>query len=371
VSINGVVVAEGPVDKFARHLVANQKMPRTKAEAEILEAAVELWHRKGCPPLESEHVAPVVEDRKFSTAFAEYRKRHLSTLAEGGDRVRPFEERWKSKPLSVILDVSELEDYRDDRLDDDDVETNAAFNRDYACLSHFTNWCMGRTPAYLVGKRPFFHRTFNPTGIKKLPEGNGRFRRLELPDAKRENEHERAGDEARLIKSIERLPENGEEMRGRFFCAVDAGLRKGEMLALQRDDVLWKHRDGVMLRVQWQTSKTKKERLVPVVTERLEEYLDGRRFARFPFGDAEGAQIGTFSKSWTWVRTDARVENLTWHDLRHECGSRFAEGRDGRPGVALHELMILMGHSNIATTQRYLNPRLSSLAENMRKAVGR
>jgi len=360
----GKIVAVGPTKKFARHLVGEQRDPVTRKEAEHLENTIANWYARGCPPLDSP-TAPTAPDveRKFTPTFAEYRKRHLSKLAESGDRVRAFEARWKSQPLSIVLDIAALEDYFDDRRDDDEVGP-ASINRDYSCLSHFVNWCMNRD--YLVGKRPFYNRTSNTHGIKKMNEGDGRFRRLLLADPEHELERFHASEEDRILKAIDSLAEAGEEMRGRFYCAVDAGLRKGEMLALQRDAIDWHHRDGVMMRVYWHTSKGKRDRLVPVGPARLLDYLKARRFAQFPFGDATGARIESFQTVWNTVRERAQIDNLTWHDLRHESGSRFAEGHQTGKQMVVHELMIVMGHTSIKTTQRYLNPRLSSIAANVR-----
>ena len=42
--------------------------------------------------------------------------------------------------------------------------------------------------------------------------------------------------------------------------------------------------------------------------------------------------------------------DLHFHDLRHEAASRWLEA-----GVPLHHVRALLGHSNIATTDTYLN----------------
>jgi site-specific recombinase XerD len=62
-------------------------------------------------------------------------------------------------------------------------------------------------------------------------------------------------------------------------------------------------------------------------------------------------------------REALRKINLHWHDLRHEALSRLAD-----EGVPVHELQMLAGHTNITTTQRYMNARANSLAESMRQA---
>ncbi|MDE0830893.1 MAG: site-specific integrase [Vicinamibacterales bacterium] len=58
----------------------------------------------------------------------------------------------------------------------------------------------------------------------------------------------------------------------------------------------------------------------------------------------------------SFVRSSARAPlrirkiDLHCHDLRHEAGSRWHEA-----GVPLHHVRALLGHSNIATTDTYLN----------------
>ena len=58
-----------------------------------------------------------------------------------------------------------------------------------------------------------------------------------------------------------------------------------------------------------------------------------------------------------------RQVNLHFHDLRHECGSRWLEA-----GMPLHLVAALLGHSNIATTSVYLNATKVGLHDAM-KAV--
>ena len=62
-------------------------------------------------------------------------------------------------------------------------------------------------------------------------------------------------------------------------------------------------------------------------------------------------------------RDDLARIDLHWHDLRHEALSRLADD-----GVPVYELQLLAGHANLATTQRYMNARVTSMAESMRLA---
>ena len=51
-------------------------------------------------------------------------------------------------------------------------------------------------------------------------------------------------------------------------------------------------------------------------------------------------------------------------DLRHECGSRYAE-----QGMDVRRIQYLMGHANLKTTERYLNVNLNLLGQAMRKVM--
>ena len=52
--------------------------------------------------------------------------------------------------------------------------------------------------------------------------------------------------------------------------------------------------------------------------------------------------------------------DLRWHDLRHEAACRWRES-----GLDLREIQILLGHSSLLVTERYLNVSDDELADAM------
>jgi len=70
----------------------------------------------------------------------------------------------------------------------------------------------------------------------------------------------------------------------------------------------------------------------------------------FVFGDECGGRVGEFKVAWYGTLRRAGTRDLTFHDLRHEFGSRLIEA-----GVSLLTVSHLYGHKSIATTARYLN----------------
>lgn len=58
--------------------------------------------------------------------------------------------------------------------------------------------------------------------------------------------------------------------------------------------------------------------------------------------------------------------NWTPHDLRHTACVRMLDA-----GMELHLVQHVMGHRQLATTQRYLRPRMDELIEAHREALAR
>jgi site-specific recombinase XerD len=58
--------------------------------------------------------------------------------------------------------------------------------------------------------------------------------------------------------------------------------------------------------------------------------------------------------------------DLHWHDLRHECASRWFED-----GLDVREIQWLLGHAKLEITQRYLNITDVGVVRSMRELWGR
>lgn len=69
----------------------------------------------------------------------------------------------------------------------------------------------------------------------------------------------------------------------------------------------------------------------------------------------EAAMIGSPNMRASWMPTDAKWFVL--YSFRHTYATRLAES-----GASNFEMMALLGHSDIRVTQRYVHPRLETLA---------
>jgi integrase len=186
--------------------------------------------------------------------------------------------------------------------------------------------------------------------------------------------------------------------------ALDTGMRQGEMLRVQVEDVQWHGPLGSSIKVPFykvvngervRNSKHERTKAIPI-TERLYELLVERRLLgpkAFLFGTDDGQYVERITTSWETLiliahgypfardKKKGRPEeqrlalaaiDLHFHDLRHEAISRWAEaeGSNGEALFAPHELMALAGHKNLSTTQRYLNAKDKRLTNQMAKFSG-
>lgn len=151
-------------------------------------------------------------------------------------------------------------------------------------------------------------------------------------------------------------------LRSLIIAAVDTGMRKSEMLALRFADIDWA---AGQLVLRWETTKSQKQRRVPIATSRLKAVLEWQRL------DAEGARkhddapvfsneagepVRAFRTAFNGAKRRANIKGLRWHDLRHTYATRLVE-----KGVPLSQVRDLLGHASITTTERYDNQQLAVL----------
>jgi integrase len=119
-------------------------------------------------------------------------------------------------------------------------------------------------------------------------------------------------------------------------------------------------------------TKTKRKRMIPI-SSTLRKVLDRRRRApngedlpatAHVFGNAVGEPIARrLSNTWWNVATKAaKIDDLHFHDLRHEFGSQLLES-----GGQLHEVQATLGHSNIKMTSTYLNATTQGVKQAFKK----
>jgi integrase len=200
-------------------------------------------------------------------------------------------------------------------------------------------------------------------------------------DARRRRLNPETDEESRLLAVC------GPHLRAVVECALETGMRKGEILSLQwwqvegcrraaEGSVSWAAHAALVLPAE--KTKTRRDRRIPI-SSRLRAILEMRRDdpagQPFPpdayvFGNAIGQRIGDVGRAWETAvlkthghtvrvsqngnlspgcRAALATIDLHFHDLRREAGSRWLEG-----GVPVHIVRDWLGHTNIAQTSTYL-----------------
>ena len=153
-----------------------------------------------------------------------------------------------------------------------------------------------------------------------------------------------------------------EPIRNRTMLAFayDAGLRREELCSLRTDDIDPARR---MLRVRAETTKSRRERVVPYSApsgELLRAYLAHRgelSHARGPLFLSESRRNPAAPLTpWTWSKVVRRialaadVPRFGTHTLRHLCLADLA-----RAGWEIHAIATFAGHRSTETTMLYIH----------------
>lgn len=224
------------------------------------------------------------------------------------------------------------------------VGGKVAANRDLRLLRAAFNWAM--RVGYL--ERTPFKR--GAVSAVTLTREHARSRRLEVDE------------EARL------LPACGARLRAIVEAAIETGCRKGELLSLQWSQVQLTGRPELWLPAD--KTKTGKARRVPI-SSRLRGILEMRQHdaagdrlpaSAYVFGNEIGQRVGAIKTSWHTACERAKIDDLHFHDLRREAGSRWMEA-----GVPLATIQRWLGHTNISQTSTYLATTTAGEHEAMRQ----
>lgn len=207
----------------------------------------------------------------------------------------------------------------------------------------------------------------NPIAMIRKPRAdNARERRL---SAQEEHYLLTAVDDPGHSTKVRRGDRRNVWMPALVRVAIETAMRQGELLALD-----WKHVDLARKVAHLPETKNGTARDVPLssaavaVLECLPRAIAGHVFATTASAVKQ-----------SWMRAVARgrrnylanckqaktkpipgfLDDLTFHDLRHEATTRLAEK------LAMHELMKVTGHRDTRMLARYYHPRAEDLARKL------
>ena len=134
--------------------------------------------------------------------------------------------------------------------------------------------------------------------------------------------------------------------------ALETAMRRGEILATRRENV-----DFVERTLLIPEAKNGQARTIPLTGKALSIFRSlGKRSVLFPItGNA-------FRLNWERLRHKAGLDDLRFHDLRHEAISRFFDG-----GLTLPEVALISGHKDTRMLLRYAHPIRREVARKLRR----
>jgi integrase len=198
------------------------------------------------------------------------------------------------------------------------------------------------------------------SGVEKEAEPRGRIRFLSRPV-------DGEGSELERLLAVCRRSSNP-DLHDLVVLAIFTGCREAELMALRKS---WIRLSEGGFTLPAETTKTRRERFVPLVGPAL-EIIEKRMKAGsgdFLFAGARSSKPPAFPRTaWNTARNRAGLADFRFHDLRHTHASYLAMS-----GATERELMESLGHSTPAMASRYAhlaNEHKRRVASRLEAAVG-
>lgn len=318
---------------------AQSKTFRTKLEAQMWARSIEAEIDRGT------HVSTVTAEKtlftdlaaRFSTEFATFHYRGMG---------------WKYKLVHLVshfgshtvasLTADKIALYRDQRLTEPDPRFSDADNAPRISGATVKTELDLLSKVLDVASKEF--RITLPTGnavamIRKPANNPSRERRLTTEEFER------------LVAACDQS--SNRWLRPAFLLSVETAMRQGELLALNWDNVNIEKRVAYL-----KVTKNGDARAVPLSGRAIEvlksiPHVSGNRVLLVE-------KQGLHSVFKTACKR-AKIEDFTWHDLRHESISRYAERGD----LSILELASISGHKTLQMLKKYTHLQAEKLAVKM------
>jgi integrase len=278
-----------------------------------------------------------------STTLGSALETYLTTISvkkDGHDQEKIRIRSWKNDPLAkrslASLKPSDFAKWLDNRLESVSISTA---KKDLAVISHL----------FTVAEKKWQMPVLNPILKVDMPtEDNSRDRILE------------DGEEQLILDELKPIRGRSPLMIPLVLFALETACRQSELLALKHEDV---NSEKSTARIRGKERKDGKSR-----TKNREKYRDIPLSSRakmilnsLPTKEGRVFPISAAVAKNAFIEAIKRtkIENFTFHDLRHAATTRLAEK------LALHELMKVTGHSSTRMLARYYHPKAEDLAKKL------
>jgi integrase len=236
------------------------------------------------------------------------------------------------KPLASLT-TEDLQDFIDDRLTEVGAST---VDRELDLIRQVLRYAADIWKI-LPSEDPF-------TGLRRPKYFNERNRRL-------------SDKEFELILEAARADEN-QYVEPLILLALATAMRRSELLSLTWANINYERREAFL-----PVTKNGRTRSVPLSKQAIQvlQALPRDAEAIFPI-TANALQIAFFRR----ILRKAQIEDLHFHDLRHEAISRLAESNE----YSLIDLQAITGHRDVRMLLRYSHLCSRKLAEKMDEVQG-
>ncbi|TVT77431.1 MAG: site-specific integrase [Denitromonas halophila] len=289
--------------------------------------------------IESDLSVSILRDYAIAaqTTFRDIANRYINEIAprhKGGaieiGRLKKIlrDQAFVDKPLAALRTI-DLQDFIFDRLDD---VSPATVDRDLDVIAQVLNYS---------------------NNVWKIAPADSPFLGLDRPAYCNERDRRLAkGEEKRLLEAA-RADENN-YVEPAIILALETAMRRSEILSFTARDIDFDRR-FILLR----ETKNGRSRKVPLTRRAMAVLRALPDRGEKPLFDItpNALKKAYFGR----VLPAAKIESLTFHDLRHEAISRFAETRR----FQLIDLAAISGHSDMRMLQRYAHLCPERLAEQM------
>jgi len=297
----------------------------TRAQAEQWARAIEVEMDKG---------VFVSRAEAESTTLKELLERYLAEVTPLKKGVEPETNRLRAfmrLPLArrFVAGIRgvDMARFRDERLRQ---VSSSTVKRDLVLLGH----------VFEVARKEWGIHVHNPVRDIKLPaDGRPRDRRLH------------AGEETRLVAACR-------EARNPYLLpvvqlALETAMRQGELLRLR-----WEHIDLNRRTAHLPDTKNGEARTVPLSTTATQVL---RTLPRSLHGQAfPGVTTEAIKRAYIRAVRRAGIEDLRFHDLRHEATTRLFE-----KGLNIMEVASITGHKDLRMLRRYTHLKAEDLARKL------
>jgi integrase len=269
------------------------------------------------------------ENTTFSDAVRRYikevlpSKKHQQSLRS---RIRIIESALGHLSLAAITPLV-VKEYRDYRLE---TVGSGSVRKELSFISVLLTLCQKEWDIYLPRGNPV-------ASIKIPPPDKARNRRLE-------------GDEEDRL--MEAAIEYGGMIADIIQIAINTGMRRSEITELD-----WKHINLANRIAQLLDTKNGEDRTIPLnstvisILKRTPRNINSHVFCIKP---------DSISQAFERICKRAGIDNLRFHDLRHEATSRFFE-----LGLNIMEVSSITGHKDLAMLKRYTHLKAEDLVKKL------